>query len=140
MKTIPLTQDYVALVDDADYESVSAFKWRALVDKRSGKVYAVRKARGSHNTRKSLYLHRELLGVTDPSIEVDHSNGNSLDNQRENLCACTTSQKQHECEQAQRRVVRAGTKVSAGTSGTEGFRQTSSSMENRSFWKCSTLN
>lgn len=92
MKTIPLTQGYVALVDDADYESVSGFKWRALVDKRRGKVYAVRKTKGSHNTRKSVYLHRELLGLTDPRIKVDHSNGNSLDNQRENLCACTTSQ------------------------------------------------
>ncbi len=92
MKTIRLTQDYVTLVDDADYESLSAFKWRALVDKRRGKVYAVRKTKGSHSTRKSVYLHRELLGLTNPNIKVDHSNGNPLDNQRQNLSACTTSQ------------------------------------------------
>lgn len=29
MKEIPLTQGYVALVDDEDYDRVSAFKWYA---------------------------------------------------------------------------------------------------------------
>lgn len=92
MQTIQLTQGFVALVDDADYERVSAYKWRALVDKRRGKVYAARKTRGPHQIRRSVYLHRELLGITDPSIKVDHRNGNGLDNQRENLRACSTSQ------------------------------------------------
>ena len=29
-KEIPLTQGYVALVDDEDYERVNKFKWHAL--------------------------------------------------------------------------------------------------------------
>jgi hypothetical protein len=92
MKTIQLSQGFVALVDDVDHLSASAHKWRALVDKRRGKVYAVRKTLGSHSTRKSLYLHREILGVTDPTTKVDHRNGDGLDNQRGNLRSCTTSQ------------------------------------------------
>jgi hypothetical protein len=92
MKTIQLTKGFVALVDDADFAAVSQYKWRALVDKRRGKVYAVRKAHGSHSTRKSLYLHREILGVTDPTIKVDHRNGDGLDDQRGNLRSCTTAQ------------------------------------------------
>lgn len=39
VKEIPLTQGYVALVDDEDYERVSAFKWYSLVS--SINVYAI---------------------------------------------------------------------------------------------------
>jgi len=55
-------------------------------------VYAVRKTHGPHSSRKSLYLHREILGVTEPRVKVDHLNGDGLDNQRENLRACSTAQ------------------------------------------------
>lgn len=92
MKTIPLTQGYVALVDDADYEPVAAFKWRALVDRRRNKVYAVRKTHGPHSSRKSLYLHREILRVTDPQVKIDHRNGDSLDNRRANLRKCVNGE------------------------------------------------
>ena len=87
MKTIPLTQGQVALVDDADYEWLSAFKWYALKVK-SGGFYAVRQEgpRGSSTTR---YMHRAIC----PEFpEVDHFNQNKLDNQRHNLRAATRSQ------------------------------------------------
>jgi hypothetical protein len=92
MKAIPLTQGFVARVDDADYQCVTAFKWRALVDRRRNKVYAVRKTRGPHSSRKSLYMHREILGVTDPQVKVDHRNGDSLDNRRANLRKCVNGE------------------------------------------------
>jgi hypothetical protein len=92
MKEIVLTQGFVTQVDDADYEHFSQFKWRALVDKRRGKVYATRRTHGSHDSRIHVYLHREILGVTDPKVKVDHRNRDGLDNQRLNLRACTTSQ------------------------------------------------
>jgi hypothetical protein len=92
VKTVPLTQGYVALVDDDDFEWVSQFKWRALVDRRRNKVYAVRKTHGPHSSRKSLYMHREILGVTDPQVKVDHRNGDSLDNRRSNLRKCVNGE------------------------------------------------
>jgi hypothetical protein len=92
MKTIPLTQGFVAIVDDADYERVAAFKWRALIDRRRNKVYAVRKTHGPHSNRKSFYMHREILGVTDPQVKVDHRNGDSLDNRRANLRKCVSGE------------------------------------------------
>jgi hypothetical protein len=88
MRTISLTQGYVALVDDTDFDRVSQYKWRALVDRRRNKVYAVRKTHGSHSSRRTAYLHREILGVNDPEVKVDHRNGDSLDNRRVNLRKC----------------------------------------------------
>jgi hypothetical protein len=38
------------------------------------------------------YLHREIMGVTDSKITVDHKNGNRLDNRRENLRVCVQSE------------------------------------------------
>jgi hypothetical protein len=85
MKRIPLTRGYFALVDDADFETVSQFKWWAEVSKHT--VYAVRSVpaikRGGHNSSQK--MHRYLTGVTDPKIEVDHEDGNGLNNQRYNL-------------------------------------------------------
>jgi AP2 domain len=92
MRGISLTQGYVALVDDADFDRVSQYKWRALVDRRRNKVYAVRKTHGSHSSRKSLYMHREILGATDPQVKVDHHNGDSLDNRRANLRKCVNGE------------------------------------------------
>lgn len=73
-KEIPLTQGKVALVDDEDYERLNQFKWFAS---KNGKTYyAIRKSK--------ILMHRTI--ITPPSgFEIDHINGNGLDNRRENL-------------------------------------------------------
>lgn len=88
MKTIPLTQGKVALVDDADFEAVSQFKWRAM---RVGRrFYAARTVRKPDGTRTTQLLHRFLM----PGIaRIDHRDGNGLNNQRKsNLRPATHSQ------------------------------------------------
>jgi hypothetical protein len=86
MKTIQLTQGFVALVDDADYERVSALSWHALVPKNKRTVYAV------HG--KGLRMHRFILGLTDPRVQTDHEDHDGLNNQRYNLRICTQTQNQ----------------------------------------------
>lgn len=86
MKTISLTQGFVALVDDADYERVSAFKWSA--SKTKSNVYGVRKIRTPEGRTTSQLLHRFVMGVTDPEIDVDHGDHDGLNCQRSNLRKC----------------------------------------------------
>jgi hypothetical protein len=91
MKQIPLTRGYVAIVDDDDYERVNRHKWRAQPDKASTRVYAIRTER-TGSRKRTISMHRFVLGITDPSIEVDHKNRNGLANWRDNLRVATRSQ------------------------------------------------
>lgn len=88
-KEIELTQGYVALVDDEDYELVSQFKWCA---QRIGErlVYAVTSVRRGRR-RTALQMHR-LIARPPSGIAIDHANHDGLDNRRANLRVCTRSQ------------------------------------------------
>ena len=86
MKTLPLTQGFVALVDDADHDRVSAYKWSATRTKTN--VYGVRKVRTPTGRTTSQLLHRFILGVTDQEIDIDHKDHNGLNCQRYNLRKC----------------------------------------------------
>lgn len=72
-REIPLTQGKVALVDDDDYEWLSQYKWCF-----EGR-YAHRGHEGHH-----VYMHRMIVNAP-KGMEVDHHDGNKLNNQRGNL-------------------------------------------------------
>jgi hypothetical protein len=75
MKLVKLTKGKVAMVDDADYDWLSKWKW--TYDGR----YAHRKEWPS---KRKIYLHRLLLG--EPiGLEVDHKDLDKLNCQRNNL-------------------------------------------------------
>lgn len=88
MKMIPLTQGKMALVDDDNFERLSKFKWN--VDKGHKTFYAKRFIWDGERNHK-IYMHREIVGFP-VGLQVDHRNGNGLDNQRENLRSATSSQ------------------------------------------------
>lgn len=82
MKEIQLTKGLVALVSDHQYERVIKYKWCAVNSR--GKWYAVSKQKG-----RSIKLHRFLMNITNPKIEIDHINSNSLDCRDENMRTCS---------------------------------------------------
>ena len=90
MKEIPLTHGKVALVDDEDYPELSKFKWYAhkMGTKISNKWYATRAPTCGIGRQLTLRMHTVILG-TQQGLEIDHINGNGLDNRRENLRAVT---------------------------------------------------
>lgn len=87
---VPLTQGYVAVIDSSDAAAVLRYKWHAN-HRNTGKPYAVRIEK-SGGTPETIPMHRFLLGVTDPKLDVDHINGDGLDNRRCNLRVATRSQ------------------------------------------------
>ena len=93
MEAIELTKGFVAIVDDSDFEFLSQFKWCANVVK-GGRAYAMRNSSAKDGAKKQkIYMHRLILGAA-AGFEVDHINGDTLDNRRENLRQCTTSENQ----------------------------------------------
>lgn len=95
MKEIPLTKGYVALVDDEDYPALIKFKWYANESKRKNNrivVYAERSTwDGKLKKRYNYSMHRDLIKTP---LQVDHKDGNGLNNQRNNLRPATRAQQQ----------------------------------------------
>jgi hypothetical protein len=83
MKTIPLSQGQVALVDDADFELLNDFKWSYRPERNGAQDYAVRHKKVNGKDRLA-YLHREILPAPE-GHEVIFLNHDRLDCRRENL-------------------------------------------------------
>ncbi len=90
MKSIPLTQGKVAMVSDHRYAYLNLWKWCAQKTSIPGKWYAVRDERKGP-FKKRFYMHREIMNAP-KGMEVDHRDGDGLNNVDENLRTCTHSQ------------------------------------------------
>jgi hypothetical protein len=86
MKTIPLTRGLVAFVDDEDFDRLSKHKWCARKDKNT--FYAARNLYLKNSKRMGIQMHREILNLTNPIIQIDHKDHNGLNNQKNNLRIC----------------------------------------------------
>jgi len=92
MKEIKLSQhgknkehNFVAIVDDEDFDALNKYAW--AVSKQGNSFYAHRL-----EDKKVVSMHRQIMGISDTHILVDHRNRNGLDNQRNNLRQCNKSQ------------------------------------------------
>ncbi len=83
---VPLTQGKFALIDDEDYKLVSLYNWRWL----STRNYAQTSIQ-QNGTWRTIQMHRLILNAP-KGVEVDHVNGNGLNNRRSNIRLCTRSE------------------------------------------------
>lgn len=85
---VPLTQGYEATIDAADLRLVEGYNWYAEARRHS--VYARRDDQDGQS-RIRVYLHRKICGCPD-GLQVDHIDGDGLNNRRNNLRAVTAEQ------------------------------------------------
>jgi DNA-dependent RNA polymerase auxiliary subunit epsilon len=90
MIEIPLSQGFVALIDDEDYELVSKYKWHITTGKRAIYVTA---STWVNKKQVNIIMHRLIMNCP-KGMEVDHINHEGLDNTRKNLRICTKSENQ----------------------------------------------
>ena len=88
MKTIPLTKGLFTKVDDDDYEKFAVLRWQASFTKNG---YRPVRGTETNGKQRKFYLYREIMKAP-KGVYVDHINGDTLDNRKENLRLCTQSQ------------------------------------------------
>lgn len=75
----------VAMVDDEDFERANQFRWGCSAGQHYARAYS--------NTRLGgmTYMHRFILGETNPKLHVHHIDNDPLNNQKINLQSVTPS-------------------------------------------------
>lgn len=90
-RLIPLSKGRSTIVDEADFEWLSQWKWHLCDGSSPGKFYAMRNSDYIDGKRSHILMHR-VINDTPSGFDTDHINGNGLDNQRSNLRTASRSQ------------------------------------------------
>lgn len=91
-------KDITFLIDKEDYDKIKDYRWY-VYKKRKDSGYYVCSDKMINNIRIKINLHRYLMNcVRNDGLIVDHKNGNTLDNRKNNLRIATREQNQRNCK------------------------------------------
>ena len=83
---------FFATIDDEDAERVGHYKcWELVRTRRAGVFYACARPKSGGVRGAMVLMHRLVVNYAGP-LDVDHINGDGLDNRRANLRVATRSQ------------------------------------------------
>lgn len=91
---IPLTRGKFALVDASNFDWLSQWNWYAQLRQRAGsrnKTYYAATCTPRSVGKTTILMHRVILGAPH-GIEVDHEDGDGLNNRRSNIRLATSTQ------------------------------------------------
>lgn len=88
----PKYGQHEVLVDDEDFDDIQQYHW--CIVKMPKTFYAVRYT-CTKGKEKNVYIHRHILGLTDPRVVADHEDHNGLNNQKNNIRKCDHVQNKH---------------------------------------------
>lgn len=93
MKNIYLSKGYFAIVDDEDFDLVNQYKWYYNLGRRckTGRASTRLKDKNNKFGTSHIFMHRLIMSAP-KGMQVDHINGNGLDNRKSNLRICTQSE------------------------------------------------
>lgn len=89
MKTIILSQGKKAIVDNKDFNYLNQWKWYY-----GGRGYAIRHSEMIKGKRDKIYMHRVIMN-NPKDKEIDHIDGNRINNQKSNLRICKRMENLH---------------------------------------------
>jgi hypothetical protein len=93
LKEIELSRGKIALVDGEDYDMLATYKWYAMpYPSDDNRWFAMRELWiPERNLKTTVRMHRAIMQPP-AHLDVDHRNGNGLDNRRSNLRVATRAQ------------------------------------------------
>lgn len=85
---IPVGHDRFAYVDNEDYRYINSFKW---CSRKQGRTFYARRQVKTERGKRAMEMHRFIMNPG-PGLEIDHIDGNGLNNSRSNLRIVTHAQ------------------------------------------------
>lgn len=91
MKLIQLRRGEFAKIDDEDFDLVSKYKWYA---NKNGRTKYAKSTTRNNNVQTIVLMHRLVFQGEIKGKQIDHIDGDGLNNQKSNLRICSYSENQ----------------------------------------------